>query len=821
MKKKLFILPLILLMSLSITGCSFVSFAENTEMPSSMVEELNREKKLYIEKLCSVSDESKFYEEELRIFRNLLKEGCLEINEATKVEDIIAIYNQYKNDILALKTIEQYEKERFEAYKQAAIVGVVISVDINDYREKEAEQVSELINNVIVNIENATTYLEVDEAVREFAIKLYEIKTDKELYEEELAEIKKSAIEVVETLVEPSLYRENEQKIIINLQKEFKEKVQLIKQKENVYTLQAEYEEKIYNVKTDAQLTHEERVAYADSVYSELLSIYLNIEKDPIKIAAKTKELQVLREDLIVTDTERECTYKYFVAKGNLYLDLAKINDSFGLHYYKGNHAEALLYYVDLAKVDPSIIDLAKQIIENEYKKVLSATNFETISTNLENAYHKLDNLEENEEILVHKFIQRITNKYGDILELPRNGLLEANDNFELGQIIDYYAFYQIDDSSLERDTFKVKLNYVLQLKDIKNTIFAYSELIQNSMDYSYSLDSDNTLTIKLIPHGFQTSYWINWKTRVNRVNIMDYSSDSVGTKRDDSFSSFEYKKYEKIVNNVWNSNQLWFALEHGYNPICVSGSSAQTCLNSAENICRSSLRDDMTIEEKVYRLFDYFAKTSKNAWFVYWDVDSLNAATKWNNLYRIAEGALNYHFGACQSFTRAFSILLGIEGIENVIRKSSATFGDDVHIDNLIKCSNDTYYLSNPHDSLGVETTGNYLSLLNTLNDNNSFKSVAKLYPNVTISTEISDVYKNLNYKGTSLYANNIDEFKNIVSVLSSNGEKNYVNIFVPTSIESQAVNYVKGLKTFNVINGTATGINSSSIRNLMIAYV
>ena len=219
---------------------------------------------------------------------------------------------------------------------------------------------------------------------------------------------------------------------------------------------------------------------------------------------------------------------------------------------------------------------------------------------------------------------------------------------------------------------------------------------------------------------------------------------------------------------------------------------------------------------QKVFNMFKWFGDTGDNAWFYY---QYVGGQPTFNSNCRLAEGPLLFGWGVCQGYTRAMLILCRLEGIESYVRKSSLVYGDDVHIDLLVKGSDDLFYLSNPHEVVGIDIDIFFVTAMMTLSENVSFQSTKSLYSWVNESNDVSSFYKNLRYEGKSVYITSVEELEALLTYLNSRGDySKYLSIFYPTSLKNTFKSLVQSKGNFYERDGLESGSASSNIKNMII---
>lgn len=121
----------------------------------------------------------------------------------------------------------------------------------------------------------------------------------------------------------------------------------------------------------------------------------------------------------------------------------------------------------------------------------------------------------------------------------------------------------------------------------------------------------------------------------------------------------------EKLTNTyeVETTNQLLYVAEHGYKPICKSGSKAEAAYNKLKEILRNIVSDDMTNFEKADAIFTYLSLN------IQYDHNVLDITDGNDDIWPkydsyFMEGVLNNHKSVCDGIAKTFSMLCNMEGI-------------------------------------------------------------------------------------------------------------------------------------------------------------
>lgn len=667
---------IILILSIfMLSSCSFVKFVNTEEKTSSF--EFISSKEEYIVNLENYSNESLYKETERKTYISYIVEGKSLILESESIDDIKDIYDKYIDLISKLKTIKDYEDEALLNYKESNKNIVSNYLDINLYRIEEKNNINQLISEYNLKIDDAADNNEIDDLVREYKIKTYSFKTDKEYYSLELEKLIDDSKLEIHNYKNESNYRSNEIEVIESIISSFELHVVSCNLKEDVTRLVSSYKEMLDSVKTDKELYEEERVLLVEESYNELLKL---VDLNSMTESSEEEYLNYcldVKNEMLSMKTKELIKSRLALEKQNIYLKAAQLGDKNSLIKYQEIIAEDLYNYLnfDLYREEQQTEIIT--IINSQGKLIKKQDNFDDTIVCIENCHNMLDAVLTNEEMWEKEdsdFLDSLNLLYGtNVLEKPES-LTVASNYSELAKIIDFYAFYQLDGSSFLRDTFRVKCNFEKDKNAnyIKNEVYWYCELLNASVGIEFSVDiNTDYYVIKLIPYDYASTSTLSVTSSIQKLNwVCDYNSTASDSRGND-FDSFEYLNYSKKVI-VWSSQQLWYALENEYEPIPVSGSKAEILLEQAKTILRGIIKNDMTTDEKIYRIFEWISNNIRfdfNAYSYNTSSDMDNYPdenySRLNSMH--LEGGLLDGLCVCAGFAKTYLTLLRIEGIEAI----------------------------------------------------------------------------------------------------------------------------------------------------------
>lgn len=174
------------------------------------------------------------------------------------------------------------------------------------------------------------------------------------------------------------------------------------------------------------------------------------------------------------------------------------------------------------------------------------------------------------------------------------------------------------------------------------------------------------------------------------------------GPTRSASFDDFAINKNNNGTMAVYNSEALWWALEHNYLPTFPEkNTKAEAFYNEAKDILREIINDDMTDYEKTLAIFEYLVDR------VDYDYDAFEAPfdEKANdNVCYYLEGVFEYNRAVCDGKSKAFVLLCRMEGIEALRDWGDSYFqGRAGHAWNYVKLDGTWYMVDTTAGDAGI----------------------------------------------------------------------------------------------------------------------
>lgn len=586
--------------------------------------------------LIDYADITKYDESQKTALTEILN-ACIEsIRGCDKDEAISGAQELYKYAIYKIDTVNKIKEY----------------VDLTLYRKEQVNEIEKIKDEYIALAEKATSKTESDNVFREYQITLYNIPTDELLYNEELNILKEELYNALTDSYKLSYYDESQTITVNQLFQQYLEMAASVTQKEDVLSQYIIIRNRLDSVKTKEDIAEEERIKLIEELYTDLLNrVEQNADGlDKNVILRRAQQAYADMKDRVSLSGVREV----YIAS------MHDISPRYALRFDLQEYNNEV-YYRESEKKE---VDLIKK----EYlSRMTDSMSIDETRSIFEEAKRAIDVIKTNDDLWndsVEAFRTELHSRYGDaILEEPRS-LIEANDYSELANIIDYYAFYQLSVDEFVCDTFRVKLNFEHNdaWTELVN-VYWYCELIRTAVGIdAYFENNSDYLVFILTPYNFAST--TNDIPNVKKTDsLVEFDSDkSQFVSRSEDFDDFGYYSYARTIK-VWNSQQLWYALEHEYIPVCVPDSPAEKVINRAKEILRDIIMEGMTEEEKIFQIYTWFGRNGRYDSNYKKHSDNAELSCQMRSYH--VEGALFDKLGICYSYAKAFLLLARIEGVE------------------------------------------------------------------------------------------------------------------------------------------------------------
>ena len=202
--------------------------------------------------------------------------------------------------------------------------------------------------------------------------------------------------------------------------------------------------------------------------------------------------------------------------------------------------------------------------------------------------------------------------------------------------------------------------------------------------------------------------------------DILSRAKVPADERRPEDFGSFPIDVGKRESLAVYNSEELWWAVEHGYRPtFAVENSTAERIYEKARAVLREIISTNMNDFEKALAIYEYLIA---NVTYDYDTYNALDVTPTADNVCYYLEGVFDYGRAVCDGKSKAFVLLCGIEGISAVREFGYSLTGESGHAWNyaridgvwyLVDTTNGDAAKKNP-DSPIAEFYGENVELIN-----------------------------------------------------------------------------------------------------------
>ncbi len=238
------------------------------------------------------------------------------------------------------------------------------------------------------------------------------------------------------------------------------------------------------------------------------------------------------------------------------------------------------------------------------------------------------------------------------------DGLIESEEEFIL--YLDYVAFnYITEENKIVTDVTFGEKDEVLSQEKIESYI--------NKMQYPVTEKIVFASTSSLKPDvKFSVGAYIEKncknseaKNSFERNDATPYNYKEYNYSGRGEYADFYIEKIPFAVE-VETTNQLVYAVERGYKPICAPNSSAERVYNKAKTVLNAIVSPRFDDYEKALAIFEYLVLN------VQYDDNAANYnQNDWGNYDAwFLEGVFDKNKAVCDGISKAFSLMCNIEGI-------------------------------------------------------------------------------------------------------------------------------------------------------------
>lgn len=294
--------------------------------------------------------------------------------------------------------------------------------------------------------------------------------------------------------------------------------------------------------------------------------------------------------------------------------------------------------------------------------------------------------------------------RWEDVLDA---GFLDREEDYsidsyeELVEYIEYTCFNNITKPFAK----SVNITYVSGKTNIDNEIYKAAEACTypriGALNYD-SLNNSSTIYVKTDLSSVEAT--VTGTALADRYTQYEDVLFNEVSLRSDDYDDFAIN-YVEDTFSCTTSNQLFYILAHGYRPLPVVGSVAESVYEAFKDIMRDIVDDSMSDYEKVRAIYSWLITN------VYYD--NAVAASSESDYYKYKafylEGVLEGS-AVCDGISKAFSVMCAIEGID-CVRVTGVISGQKVgHAWNKVQIM-DGWYLTDAtwgNQTFNLQNAGN-----------------------------------------------------------------------------------------------------------------
>lgn len=775
---------LILSLCSGLVGCGFVSYERGDGANNEQVEIVEL-REFFIQKLQSESSADNYRDAERREYNYAMTDAINELNECGTADGLLAVYEKHYSVIAAIKT-------DITLYSEETVVKLTNFVDLGRYRNEQAEIIENLLTESIARISDCDSKSDMDNIYRDYVSSVYVVPTADMLYAEELAELNKTLSTNLSLRYKPADYREEQRAQVVSLLNGFYADAESAQTKEELFVLYALVKDRLDVIKTDKTFEEEERQALLRDLRIEMT--------ETVKACVSEDRWEEFfdRADAVYAEMcDRESV-----------LSIKTVCYTFLQEFSVKAVAELLKCYNGATEYGAEEQAQVDRIKATYLGMFTDSTELSQARDILTRAKADIDNVKTYAQLRkdgLANFRATVKKLYGtEILQEPRS-LLQADDYAELAAIIDYYAFYQTSGDAFACGSFSVKINFdFLDAAEVVNKVYWMCELLRSGAGIHARTELEDYVVFDLVPYDLASTSNRSVTQRIDKyVSLAGFDSDkSSMVERADDFDGFAYYDYGRRLR-VWNSQQLWYALENEYVPICETGSPAERVLAAAKDILREIISDGMTDEEKIFAIYKWFGANVQYDYkyreSFYQSVVEYYPECATLNAFQ-AEGGILDGLAVCEGYAKSYLLLLRIEGIEsyritmgdNLVGKINAdTYGEKYYSSGYgthafvgIRTGDGKLYYSDPEQSFvnGAQELQMMQQFMVSPSLFTGYTGVASLLPDIEFGESIGGIYSSMTFDGASLYVRNKEELDAVLRKFeraAEGGGKYQISVF------------------------------------------
>ena len=228
----------------------------------------------------------------------------------------------------------------------------------------------------------------------------------------------------------------------------------------------------------------------------------------------------------------------------------------------------------------------------------------------------------------------------------------EAIANHLVGLVLDFSPFGEGYNPATD-------FEHICELTSHVSMSFAYSTAAPHILEVSIKYDKAAASISTADPEEDRRVNIVSANDIINRQTIPEQQ------RRGEDFAEFPIDIGDYSTREVYNSEELWWAVEHGFRPeFAIENSDAERIYNKAKDILRNIISKDMNDFEKALAIYEYIISAVAYDNDTYENIEAIPSA---KNACYYLEGVFDYGRAVCDGKSKAFVLLCGIEGIDAV----------------------------------------------------------------------------------------------------------------------------------------------------------
>lgn len=419
-----------------------------------------------------------------------------------------------------------------------------------------------------------------------------------------------------------------------------------------------------------------------------------------------------------------------------------------------------------------------------------------------------IESIDELKNLVYYNFIYRIT---AQNIKLS-SAVAELISSYSSSDGQDMASKVQVAVAEAFNCFFETRDEYVLSVSTLESVTHQYCIKVGYEDVSLLNSKGKTEPDVGLVPPGYVYKD-IEWETYYKTCGYTMRNKDAkYSSKAYDNFASDQHFLYTK---NVATSEQLYWAVENKITPKCTKNSSADKIYKKAKEVLNSIISDSMTDYEKALSIFDWINDNTSYDYYSLIDGCYDNAPGTITPAYYL-EGVFDTGYAVCDGFSKAYSLLCNMEGIDCIRIVGNAGTGANLsgHAWNKVLLDID------PTDEIGAEyylvdiTWTELKGSIHFANNSNSGQEITSHEYFLVNDDYVKDTHyafskreKFAYYKATSnfdYYSNTKYTFNGIDYGLLTNSETNQYDAKIENDEDLEVIFYymlVKDLESVEVL--------------------